>query len=442
MSWNKYIKKKLIFVIFLLFTFHLYSVEQHKETLSVYYSGVTWAIVQQKAEEEVREVDLLGMDLLEVDLLEVDLLGIDLLEVDLLEPEVSIDLSIEERKNIVSFLNENFINMLTASGVFTVFDFSDYPEKDAERIGMYRYLLSPKITEFNITESETSGLFLKISINFTFEDNINNTRRNFSTSAIGWGNNRNRMIANALDKVINQFESVIVEFEELAERFRIIDIFQGSVVINAGRNRGIRKGDFFYTYDYLTGEKTGNFIVENVEENLAFARILDTKVTPEVASLLRPYNYTGLLSKASVSYFTGRFFSGNVVGARVLWTKGFYTINPILGLNRYGLADANNNKVAVISPYMGLRIVRYIRSFTISSVASFDVGYVSENKIWGTTSGWEYFGGTVKLEVSRRITDHFSIHIEGGYTGFFSPNHEYFPEITGFVFGAGVGYRF
>ena len=417
----KHDKKKLISIIFLLFTFQVYGVENNKEVPFVFFNSVTWAIQQQEA---------------------------DLSETGQSAADFAIGQFTEEHKNVSIFINRNFVHRLTVSGAFNVFDFPDPLGMDADGAGaeqarkVYRYSISPKITEFNIIESETSGLFLKISIIFTFEDNRDNNARDFSISAIGWGQSKSAVITDALNKIVNQFEYVIIEFEELTDRFRVLDVFQGTVVINAGRNRGIKKGDFFYSYDYNTGKRTGNFVIERREENLAFARVLNTKVEPETADLLKGYNYIGILSKTYVNYFSGNTFSGYLAGTRVLWTRGLYSVNPALGIDIYDLADFNDNKLTLMSPYIGLRIVRYIKSFSLSSTFSLNRGYVSSSDIEGVAPGWEYYGGTAKAEIEKRIMKHFSIHIEGGYTGFFSPDHENYPEISGFIFGAGIGLKF
>ena len=419
----KHGKKKLISIIFLLFAFQLYGVENNKEVPFVFFNSVTWDIQQQEAE---------------------------LSETDQSAADPVIEQLTEEHENISAFINRNFVHRLTVSGAFNVFDFSDQLGAGADEDGadteqtrkVYRYSISPKITEFNIIESETSGLFLKITIIFTLEDNRDNNVMDFSISAIGWGQSKSAVITDVLNKIVNQFEYVIIEFEELTDRFRVLDVFQGSVVINAGRNRGIKKGDFFYSYDYNTGKRTGDFVIERREENLAFARVLNTKTEPETADLLKPYNYIGILPKIYVNYFSGNTFSGYLTGARVLWTRGLYSVNPVLGLDIYNLADLNDSKLVLVSPYVGLRIVRYIKSFSLSSMFLFNRAYVSSSEITEAASGWEYFGGTAKAEIEKRIMKHFSIHMEAGYTGFFSSDHENYPEVSGFIFGAGIGLKF
>ena len=355
-----------------------------------------------------------------------------------------IDLLIEENKNISSSINKSFIDMLDASGIFNIFDYSESlpSESNVEQVKkMHRYSICPEITEFDITESETSGLFLKLTINFTIENYINDTRKDLSVSAIGWGKNRRGVIANSLDKIINQFEYVVAEFEELADSFRIVDIYQGSVIINKGKNRKIKKGDFLYSYDYQTGKKTGNFVIERADQKLSYARILDTKVEPKTEDPLKSYNYIGILSETYVNSFSGNFFSGYLRGTKIIWTRWLYTVNPIFGLNRYELTSIDGEKIVLMTPYLGLRVVRYIKSFSFSTSFTFDRGYVSETEIARTTSGWKYYGGTVKAEISKRIMKHFFIHAEGGFSGFFSPDYDYYPEITGFVFGGGIGLK-
>ena len=393
-------------------------------------------------------IDLSKIDLSKIDLSEIDLAILGLSETDMPEIDLSkiglSDLSIEERKKISSSINKSFIDMLTATGVFIISDFSDSPSKgNVERVKKtHRYSVCPEITEFNITESKTSGIFLKLTINFIIEDYFGSDKKELAVSAIGWGKNKSEVIANSLDKIIGQFEYVIAEFEELSERFRIVDIFQGSVVINSGKKKGIKAGDFFYSYDYHTGKKTGNFIVERAEPNLSYARILNTKVNPEVEDPLKSYNYIGILVEAYMDSFSGTFFSGHVRGTKIIWTRGLYTVNPVFGLNVYDLTDIGGNKAVLVTPYLGFRIVRYIKSFSLSSLVTIDRGYLSETEISHTSPGWEYYGGTVKVEIAKKIMKHLYIHAEGGFSGFFSPDYDYYPEITGFVFGGGIGLKF
>ena len=413
------IKNKFISAIFLLLTFYLYSAEQDREPVSVYYSGVKWEI-QSIAQEVEQKTDLseIGLSVLST-------------------------LLTEEKEKISSSINKSFIGMLTASGVFNISDYSNSPGIYAERLKKrHNYSVSPKITEFNITESEASGLFLKISIIITVENYIDNTEKDFSVSAIGWGRDISALITNSLSNVTSQLEYVITGFEELADNIRIKDIYQGSIVINGGKKQGIKTGDFLYSYDYHTGKKTGTFVVDRSEQNISYARILDTKVMPTAGDPLKAYNYLGIMLEANYNYFTGEFFTGNSRGAMIIWTRGLYTVNPVFGINRYDLAHIDGPKIVLLNPYAGFRIVRYIKTFTISSVVTLGGGYVSESEIYGLPLDWEYFGGTVKIEVSKRIVKHLFINLEGGYTGFLSSDYGSYPDITGFVIGGGIVFKF
>ena len=422
------IKKKFISVIFLLLTFYLYSGEQDNEPVSVFYSGVKWAIAPAASDTPVAQGEEQKTELPEITVSALSVLSI---------------LSKEQNEIISSSINKNFIDMFTVSGVFKISDYSASQDADVEKLKkMHSYSIFPRITEFNIKETETSGLFLKISIIFSVENYLDGKNKDLSVSAIGWGSDMKALLADTLNNVTSQMEYVITGFEEFADHFRIKDIYQGSVVINKGKKSGIKRGDFFYSYNYHTGKKTGTFVVERAEPNLAYARVLDTKVKPTVEDPLKPYNYLGIISETYLDYFTGDFFSGYSAGTMLLWTRWLYTVNPVAGVNRYELVHIDGSKVVLINPYLGFRIVRYIKSFTLSSVVTFGRGYVLESEMDAMALGWGYFGGTVKIEVGKRIMKHLFLHVEGGYTGFLSSDYDNYPDITGFIFGGGLGFKF
>ena len=405
------IKKTLISIIFLFFTFYLYSAGQHEENFFVYYKDVAWAISQQKEELS--------------------------------------NLSTEENKNISAHINKNFMNMLVASGFFKVVNPSDLPEAELEKVKETAgYSVSPEITEFEFTESATSGIFLKISIIFPVEKHRKKNEKSITVSAIGWGKNRSEAITNSLNSIVNQFVYVMPLFDELAENFKISDIYQGTVIVNNGKNKGIKKGDFLYSYDYQTGKKTGHFVVERTEEGLSYARILDTKVKPKMGDPLKSDNYIGILSETYADYFLGDEFSGIAAGSMILWTRGLYDFYPFVGVTRFSIvdiADAGNNKMVFITPYLGIRIVRYIKSFSFSADISFGAGFLTESEIPVISpTGWEwnYFGGTFKAEISKRIMKHLFIHVEAGYTVWFPYDYENYPNIAGFIVGGGIGLKF
>ncbi|MCL2294059.1 MAG: hypothetical protein FWC36_04250 [Spirochaetes bacterium] len=394
----KYNKKKIVSaVIFLLLAFNLYSEEQQAEG----YSGNDAEIYQQ--------------------------------------------LTLEEKREIALIINRNFADALAASGFFLV-DFAvHYLEAAEEAERMYGYSISSEIAQFDIIESETSGFFSNISIVFTLENRNNNSVRNLNVSAIGWGRDRGEAISSGLKKITNQFRYAVALFEELAGAFRIADIYHGTVVVNAGRNRGIRRGDFLYSYDHRTGRRTGNFVVERSEDNLSFAKILNTRVRPRTGDVLKSYNYWGIITKPYVNYFFSADFSGFLAGNMVIWTRGLFGYNPVFGFNKLNLTDTRDSSLTLISPYFGFRVVRYISSFSLSAIAALNFAYLLESDIQEVSSGWEYFGGTVKLDVGKRITKHFSIHLEGGFLGMFVINHRNNPDlwdIMGFTVGAGVGLKF
>ncbi|MDX9800984.1 MAG: hypothetical protein RBT69_06600 [Spirochaetia bacterium] len=387
-------------------------------------------------------------------------------------------LPVDEKNKVISYLNNQFRQILASSGIsdLSAASFSDDAASEASA-SAFKYAILPVITVFRQIESEKSGTFFSCEIKLTIQhysgegagaylgpgavagegagadagtdsiagtDAIGNRDRVFYLKHIGSGEDSGQAMQKSLEGIVDQFEFLLVEFEEWSDSFRVIDIYQGTVIINSGKNDGLCKGDFLHSFDpWQSGKVTGDFVVEKTDTDISYARILKVKQYPKAGDPLFRDDFIGFSLTVYTDYFSGEIFSGFISGADLLWRKGLYVFHPLAGLKFLDIKDENDASIAVLIPYAGFQIVRHIGSMTFSSMLSAGAGCVSDSSLYsGKYSGWQYKGGTVKAKAERRMGRRFSVFAEAGYSYWYSSDVTELPDIAGFLAGGGVSVKF
>ncbi len=378
-------------------------------------------------------------------------------------------LTADKKNEVTSYLNNQFIQILTSSGLFVV---SESPQEEGKReeYASGNYSLFPVITVFKEVESEISGYFFDCQITLTVrndsdtevETEVNpevevppevnadlNTGSDGSASEVFYlkhiGSGKNSAIAmqKSLEGIVDQFEFLLIGFEQWSDSFRVIDIYQGAVIINSGKKRGLRKGDFLHSFDYKSGKITGDFVVEKTDGDISYARILKVKKYPKAGDPLRLDDFIGFSVNGYTDYFSGGEFSGYTSGVSLLWSGGLYVFHPLAGFEYFSIKDINDAFIDILIPYGGFKIVRHIGAMTLSSLITAGAGYVSDSDLLGTEyRGWQYKGGTVKASVERRFGNRFSVFAEAGYSYWYSDDVRELTDIAGFLAGGGVSVKF
>ena len=329
-------------------------------------------------------------------------------------------------KNTASdYLDENFVRVLSSSGIAILNDNAAGKE--------LRYSFHPEAAEFEIIESQRSGYFFNFALDIAIENYSGSEgEKAFRLKALGSGRSADEALINSMEMIVDQFSNLVTGFEEWSESVRIVDVYQGTVIINTGKKGGLRKGGFLYSK-----ENRGSYVVEKTDDGIAFARMLNSAIKPDPGDLLEAYDRFGISADIFTDFFSGDRFSGTACGASLIWTRGLYVFHPEAGVEILKLSDGSGilSDFNLVIPYAGFRIVRHINSFTLSSGISAGAGFLSGE-------GMEYSGGKVRASIEKRIKNRFAVSIAAGYSYMFPENIADNPDISGFFIGGGLGIRF
>lgn len=376
----------------------------------------------------------------------------------------------DKKNEVTSYLDNQFIKILTSSGLFVVSESSREDGKREEN-AYENYSLFPVITVFKQVESEISGYFFDCQVALTILNNSDtevvaevNTEAEVNPEAdadlntesdgrasevfylkhIGSGENSAVAMQKSLEGIVDQFEFLLIGFEQWSDSFKVIDIYQGAVIINSGKKGGLRKGDFLHSFDpWNSGKITGDFVVEKADGDISYARILKVKKYPKAGDSLRLDDFTGFAVNGYTDYFSGEEFSGITTGFSLVWWGGLYVFHPLAGFEYFSIKNINEAFIDMLIPYGGFKIVRHIGSMTLSSLITAGAGYVSDSDLYSTVyRGWQYKGGTVKASAERRFGNRFSLFAEAGYSYWYSGDVKELTDIAGFLAGGGVSVKF
>lgn len=350
--------------------------------------------------------------------------------------EESVFFSEEIIQNAFSFLDTRFLAILSSSEIFTVIPVSSpaaaFQGKEAES----GISVKPVPVDFRLVESEKSGYFFKCALDVIVSDSrLPEEETVFKIEGLGSGESSVQALSSSLDSVVRQFEYLLVNFETWSERFRIIDIYRGTAVINTGKTSGIRKGDILHSYDYQSGKITGSFVIERSEDDISFARVLEQKKKPLPGDPLYAERFRGGNLTGYGLYFSGERFSGCSAGLLLSWSGSLYVFNPVAGFEFLSVSEESGGSYELSIPYAGFKIVRHIGLFTLYSMITAGKGYIPGG-------GWDYTGGQVRAGLSRRTYSRFLFSAEAGYAYWHSKDVSDYPDIAGFLLGAGVTVKF
>jgi hypothetical protein len=284
------------------------------------------------------------------------------------------------------------------------------------------------------TELKTSFSFINVEESTVFAQ--------FFVETSGSDENAQASAQNAIDSIPTTLEFEITKVPEFQLKTGVVEVDNGKVIIQFGRNMGIKPGyEFVMTESRILDsglsldEETGLLIVKEVAEEVSIATIFYGK--PQLGDQLKEVPRLGfdLSVYANLCIGLGEdAVNPFIMGIRGAASKGFYKFRPLFGVELPLMKDVPLENSSAMA-YIGGEMKLYMRRLHISPSAGVGLG-VSFSSLETEEPELSHFGGLLNLSIAYLFNKNAKIEINPGFAGWVGK--EDYNDVIGLTFGAGA----
>ncbi len=301
-------------------------------------------------------------------------------------------------------------------------------------------VIIPVLSEFNETEGEEEGRFTVTAVTTITALRVFDTRTmvRFSVRAEGSGEDRDEAVQKASEQAALLLNEEVSDIPLFRVTEGIINILrERKVVISFGRERGVKQGDIFGIVDQ-DGNEVGRLIVERVEKDLSFARVFYADKPLRIGYRVVKKDYAGAVSTPylhAVIGFDANPFKAVTVGFRQTFSRGFFLLRPLIGLEvpfLFGLDQVPFPFGFHVQLYTGGEMNWYAGRVLVAPRVAGGIGLSTAEQVGGLT----HAGFLAEITVSHLLSERLRLFGEFGYTYWFG-----FDDISGYggwVVGLGL----
>ncbi len=338
--------------------------------------------------------------------------------------------------------------------------FSHYSSGNAEKSESGRntddalfHIVNPLVFLNFVTASEKGGFFCETELNLPGEDDSR-----ISMKYTGYGTSTDEAFLSSLSKLPSLLRHRYSDFDEKGGFFRILDIYQKEVIVSCGKSDGFSKGDYLEILDSITGRPEGRIILTDSDSEISYGRLLEWEPRgkrngqegkseaelpglerpdlPEAGTRVRKIEYLGLDTSVSWNYLVDDLFSGYGFNFKLEYFRSFYIFHPFFSVGIYNLeTELNNYDLSVFSA--GLAMFRHFGKVSVYSEISLGKGWYRKS----LSSSSDFNGGCVKAGAEYYLARHLGLFTEAGFMKLFAESAED-PDVGGFLFGAGLSFKY
>ncbi|HUX50453.1 MAG TPA: hypothetical protein VMW73_06625 [Spirochaetia bacterium] len=284
----------------------------------------------------------------------------------------------------------------------------------------------PAVSYFNMDRADDGDFIAAIDTSFAFV-NVQDltTMAQFTVSTSGRGTDRQDAIRAATDGIPLQLSYEIRKIPAFQIKTGIIDFSGGDVVMEFGRNMGVKAGDEYSVVTpkifagHQVDESSGVLIVKEVHAEYSIAHVLYADRRLYVGDQLVEIPRIGLEASFYSDLIAGQSSYGSssalsafpLLGVRFTLTRGTYRVRPTVEIEvplrqaMYGGFPTNL--------FLGIEMFNiYAGRVQLAPTALFGGGgYYFDNNFYLT-----HAGGKAQLDVSLLLNKDMKLSFEGGYT--------------------------
>lgn len=220
-----------------------------------------------------------------------------------------------------------------------------FTEADLDRLIGSFVIVVPVLSSYSLQYEQLSGFTAELETSFTFiSGETSNAFAHFSIRTIGVGQTSYEAARSAASAISQQLIYEIRNIPDFQIKTGIIDVDGSTVLIELGRNMGVRVGDEYAILTsrilpsgYTVSDRTGLIVVKEVKRDISYGRLIYSSRTPRIGDQLKEIPRIGFESSFYVHGIFSREILGTIYTPVVTFgmlqaiTRGFYNFRPVVG---------------------------------------------------------------------------------------------------------------
>jgi hypothetical protein len=314
------------------------------------------------------------------------------------------------------------------------------------------YVLAPKDGKFQ-ANIKTSFTFINVEEGKSFAQAFVDTQGSDKVPELA--------VKEAIDAIPTQLTFEIRKIQEFQLRTGILEVAGSEVILELGRNMGIKLGDEYVIVGgrilnsgrTLTSE-TGLLVIKEVSDEVSVGQVLYARPRPQVGDQLQEVPLFGVETTPYVQVASGLLFDRpmtTVIGIKGVASRGFWGVRPVFGLEVPLIANITFG--IPVNLYGGVEYMLHLGRFSIAPMGTIGVGGaylwyadVPDDEKFLMT----YVGGKLGATFAYLFNKKLRLALDAGYMMWFSlvpdffgpPVNDYlFPKYDGVYFGAGLTFK-
>ncbi len=299
------------------------------------------------------------------------------------------------------------------------------------------------------TEIRTSFTFVNVEKIESFAQFFVNTRGSDANPA--------KATQKAIDAIPMQLTFEIRKIPEFQLRTGILEVRGGEVVLEFGRDMGVKVGDEYLIMSsrvlksgkQVSGEK-GLLIVRRVEEEISTARIVYSNGAPQEGEQLQELPRLGidatLFAHAALPLSASSSYQLPVLaGIRVALSRGFYAFRPNVSIEMplHLLSDSSNIYGGIpLNVSLGGEYNVYLGRLQLVPMVAGGVGMAIPLQGNGKDFQLTHFGGSAQLTITYLFNRDGKLVLEAGYLGWATVGGSGLASYEGVFGGIGISWKF
>lgn len=277
-------------------------------------------------------------------------------------------------------------------------------------------------------QKDTKGDFhARLQASFTFVDIGKMTAiAQVNVQTDGYDDDRNMAAKEAVDDIPAQLTYEVRKIEEFKLKTGVLEVAGRTVIIELGRNLGVRVGDEYEIVGsrILDSGRTlstreGLLVIREVSDEVSIAQIIYASQRPRTGDQLKEFPLFGATMLPYAHLVVGSAMGGPVVflpGIRAVWNRGLFRFKPQVGVEvPLGLGGYSVGGGIPVNMYVGGEMDLYLGRLQINPMVSVGAGGtipVAETSEFALT----HVGFKAGLNATFLLSDKFKLSVDTGFT--------------------------
>lgn len=309
-----------------------------------------------------------------------------------------------------------------------------FTEADLNRLAGSFVIVVPVLTSYSLRYEQSSGYTAELETSFTFiSGETQRTIAHFAIRTMGIGGTPHEASRDAASAISQQLVYEIRTIPEFQLKTGVIDVSGTTVLIELGRNMGVRLGDEYAIITsrllpsgYTVSDRTGLLIVKEVKENISYAQVIYSANPPRIGDQLKEVPRVGFES----AFYAHGIFSSEVLGTTYTpvvtvgmlqtLTRGFYNFRPVVGVEipmsagTVGGSASYGTGGLPLNFYLGGQLNWRFWRFDLTPLAAIGLGGAIPLSS-GQSFSVSIAGGLAQLTLSYLVSPEIKLFADAGY---------------------------